>query len=50
MKIDNIISSTLKVIASENINIQKDLETPDSEKNIQSIIDEQKEKTTKSKD
>ena len=43
MKIDNIISSTLKVVASDNLNIQKDLESKDSDKPIELLLNEQKE-------
>jgi hypothetical protein len=43
MKIDNIIPSTLKVIASENLNIQKDLESQDSDKPLELLLNEQKE-------
>jgi hypothetical protein len=49
MKIDNIIQSELKVVASENLNIQKDLETQDPEKSLEKIINEQKEKKQGSK-
>lgn len=43
MKIDNIIPSTLKITASENLNIQKDLESEDSNKPIELLLNEQKE-------
>jgi hypothetical protein len=50
MKIDNIISSTLKVVASENLNIQKDLTEQDPEQTLSEILNEkeEKEKTPKS--
>lgn len=43
MKFDNIIPSTLKIIASENINIQRDLESEDSNQPIEHLLNEQKE-------
>jgi hypothetical protein len=50
MKIDNIIPSTLKIVASENLNIQKDLIEQDPEKTLSEILNEkeEKEKTPKS--
>lgn len=42
MKVDNIIPSTLKVVASENLNIQKDLDSEDSNKPIELLLNEQK--------
>jgi len=44
MNIDNIIASELKIVASDKLNIKKDLETPDPEKSLEKIINEQKEK------
>lgn len=47
MKIDNIIPSELKVVASEHLNIQQDLQAVDSEKPIELLIHEE-EKTKQS--
>jgi len=49
MKIDNIIPSTLKVTASDNVNIQKDLESKDSDQPIELLLNEQQEKKENSK-
>lgn len=43
MNIDNIIPSELKVVASEHLNIEKDLTSPDSEKPIELLLNEEKE-------
>jgi hypothetical protein len=43
MNIDNIVSSTLKVIASENLDIQSDLEKSDPPKTLEQLIHEEKE-------
>lgn len=43
MNIDNIVSSTLKVTASENVNIQSDLEKADSSKTLEQLLNEEKE-------
>lgn len=45
MNIDNIVSSTLKVTASENVDIQQDLEKADSSKTLEQLIHEEKENT-----
>lgn len=45
MNIDNIVSSTLKVTASENLDIQTDLQMADSTKSIEQLIHEEKENT-----
>ena len=45
MNIDNIVSSTLKVTASENLDIQSDLEKADSSKTLEQLINEEKENT-----
>ena len=47
MKIDNIIPSELKVVASEHINVEEDLKAADSEKPIELLIHEE-EKTKQS--
>lgn len=44
MKIDKIIPSELKIVASEKLNIQKDLQTEDPDKSLEKIINEQTEK------
>jgi hypothetical protein len=43
MKIDKIIPSTLKVTASEQLNISADLKAADSEKPLELILNEQKQ-------
>lgn len=44
MSIDDIIPSTLKVIANENLDIQKDLQTPDPEpQKLEALLNETKE-------
>lgn len=53
MKIDNIVNSTLKVVANENLNIEHDLIKEDSTKSLDQLVneqkeDEQKEQTSKS--
>lgn len=45
MKIDNIIPSELKVVASEHLNVEQDLKAADSEKPIELLLNE-KEKNT----
>lgn len=47
MNIDNIIPSTLKVVASENINIQDDLKQNDSSKSLEQLLHEEKENSEK---
>lgn len=44
MKLDNIIPSELKVIASENLDISQDLKAQDPNKELEQIIHEQAEK------
>ena len=44
MKIDNIIPSELKVTASAKLNISEDLKKEDPPKQLEQIINEQKEK------
>jgi hypothetical protein len=44
MKIKNIVPSTLKITASEKINIKKDLETQDPEKPLSEILNEKEKK------
>ena len=39
--IKKLISSTLKVTASENLNVQDDLDRPDGEKSIAELLNEQ---------
>jgi hypothetical protein len=47
-KIDNFIKSTLKVTASEDIDVKKDLEAKNvSNKNISELLEEADEKKTK---
>lgn len=46
MNIDNITPSTLKVVASENLNIENDLNQTDSAKSLEQLIHEEKEKNT----
>jgi hypothetical protein len=45
MNIDNFISSTLKITASENLNIENDL-VSQSNKNINELLNEQETKQT----
>jgi hypothetical protein len=45
MNIDNIISSTLKVTASADLNIQNDLNIDDSTKTLAQILNEEKEQS-----
>lgn len=47
MNIDNIIPSTLKVTASENLDIQQDLNMAESEKTINQLLNEQEENDIK---
>lgn len=44
METPNFISSTLKVTASENIDISKDLEQKDPSLTIDDLLNEKKEK------
>ena len=44
MNIDNIVPSILKVIASENLDIQNDLNQPESAKSLEQLLNDQKEK------
>lgn len=44
MNIDHIVPSTLKVTASENVNIENDLNQPESAKSLEQLLNEQKEK------
>jgi len=44
MKLDNIIMSELKVIASENLDVQHDLNLPDPQKTLAQILHEEEEK------
>ena len=41
MNIDHIVPSTLKVIASENVDIENDLNKPESSKSIEQLLDDQ---------
>jgi len=50
MKIDNITPSELKVVASSNLDISEDLNQPDPDKQLEAIINEQKEKDSKKTD
>lgn len=43
MNIDHIIPSVLKVTASTNLNIQKDLEQNEPEKTLAQILNEEKQ-------
>jgi hypothetical protein len=43
MKIDNIIPSELKVVASENLDISQDLQAKDPDETLEQIINEKKE-------
>lgn len=45
MNIDNIIGSTLKVTASNDLNIENDLNSEDSEKTLAQLLHEEKEQT-----
>jgi hypothetical protein len=47
MKIDNIVNSTLKVVANENLNIEHDLAKEDSIKPLDQLLNEQKKEETK---
>lgn len=48
MKLDNIIMSELKIIASENLDVQKDLNLPDPPQTLAQILNEkEKEEDTK---
>lgn len=49
MNIDNIINSTLKVTASEKLDITNDLEKADSPKTLAELLHEEKEKNTSEK-
>ena len=44
MNIDNIIPSTLKVVASENLNIEEDLKKAESNKTLEQLVNEENEK------
>lgn len=44
MNIDHIVPSTLKVTASENVNVENDLNQPESAKSLEQLLNEQKEK------
>lgn len=44
MNIDHIVPSILKVTASENVNIENDLNQPESAKSLEQLLNEQKEK------
>ncbi len=44
MNIDNIVPSILKVTASENLDIQNDLNQPESAKSLEQLLNDQKEK------
>ena len=44
MNIDNIIPSTLKVVASENLNIEEDLKKVESSKTLEQLVNEENEK------
>jgi hypothetical protein len=46
MNIDNFISSTLKIVASENLNIEQDLSNT-SNKNINELLNEKEGQTPK---
>jgi len=48
MNIDNFISSELKIVASQNINIQDDLNTT-QDKSINTLINEENNKNTNEK-
>lgn len=50
MNIDNIVSSTLKVTASENVDILSDLQKVDSSKTLEQLINEEKETQENSAD
>lgn len=41
MNIDHIVPSILKVTASENIDIENDLNQPESSKSIEQLLDDQ---------
>jgi hypothetical protein len=43
MNIDNIIASTLKVTASQDLNIENDLNTEDSNKTLNQLFYEKKQ-------
>ena len=43
MNIDNIVPSTLKVVASENLHIENDLNKAESSKTLDQLIHDQKE-------
>jgi len=49
MKLDNIIMSELKVIASENLDVQHDLNLPDPLQTLAQIIHEEEEKENNKK-
>jgi hypothetical protein len=49
MKLDNIIMSELKVIASENLDVQHDLNLPDPPQTLAQIIHEEEEKENNKK-
>jgi|688.fasta_scaffold291035_1 hypothetical protein len=44
MNIDNIIPSTLKVTASENLNVENDLTKAESTKTLEQLINEENQK------
>lgn len=46
MNIDNIVPSTLKVIASENLHIENDLNQAESNKTLDQLIHDQKENSS----
>jgi hypothetical protein len=50
MKIDNIIPSELKVIASSHLDISQDLNVEDPPKTLGEILNEKEEKKTESPD
>ncbi len=43
MNIDNIVNSTLKVTASENLHIEADLQVAESAKSLDQLLHDQKE-------
>jgi hypothetical protein len=49
MKLDNIIMSELKIIASENLDVQHDLNLPDPPQTLAQIIYEEEEKENNKK-
>lgn len=47
MKLDNIIMSELKVIASENLDVQHDLNLPDPPQTLAQILHEEEKEDNK---